>query len=102
MGINPIHGLLVSIKPSKCVHVCTKHIILCFVFLSYNAGKTETLREKLCSILAQFEYQYRIQMWHDKGVDFKTFLYVPEIHPETGETFIEREDEAHVLKVCKF
>ena len=27
-------------------------------------------------------------------------LYVPELHPETGEAFCEREDEAHVLKVC--
>jgi hypothetical protein len=65
---------------------------------SWSPGKTETFREKLCSILAQFEYQYRIQMWHDKGVDFKTYLYVPEVHSETGEMFVEREDDAHVLK----
>ena len=62
-------------------------------------GKNKTLKEKLRSILAQFEYQHRIQQWQDKGVDFKTFLYVPEVHPVTKEVFCEREDEAHVLKV---
>ena len=75
--------------------------MLCVSHYCY-AGKSETLREKLCSILAQFEYQYCIQMWHNKGIDFKTYLYVPEVHPETGEMFIEREDDAHVLKVCRF
>ena len=63
-------------------------------------GKTETVKDKLRSILAQFEFQYRLQEWEQKGVPFKTYLYVPEVHPETGEVFCEREDEAHVLKVC--
>ena len=26
-------------------------------------------------------------------------FYVPEVHPETGQHFLEREDEAHVFKV---
>ena len=32
-------------------------------------------------------------------VSFRTYLHVPELHPETGMTFMEREDEGHVLKV---
>ena len=81
-------------------------LLICFTITMYyihihNIGKSETLRERLCSILAQFEFQYRLQQWHDKGIDFKTYLYVPEVHPETGEVFVEREDEAHVLKVCR-
>lgn len=63
------------------------------------AGKTEDLKEKLRSILAQFEYQHRIRQWDEKGIKFKTYLYVPEVHPLTNEVFYEREDEAHVLKV---
>ena len=34
-----------------------------------------------------------------KGVPFKSYIYVPENHPLTGEIFCEREDEGHVLKV---
>ena len=63
-------------------------------------GKTEGVKDKLRSILAQFEYQHRLQQWEQKGVQFKTYLYVAEVHPETNEIFCEREDEAHVLKVC--
>lgn len=54
----------------------------------------------LRSILAQLEYSYRVGYYHDvKGVPFRTNAYVPEIHPETGCVFCEREDEAHVFKV---
>jgi len=62
-------------------------------------GKDETLIEKLRSILAQLEYKYQIDQWHDKGVQFKDQLYVPEIHPITKVEFCEREDEGHVFKV---
>ena len=69
---------------------------LCILF---TIGKSEGLKEKLRSILAQLEFQYTIQQWVNKGVNFQQHLYVPEIHPETGDVFCEREDEAHVLKV---
>ena len=51
------------------------------------------------SILAQMEYSYRIRYYDEQGVCFKTHLYVPEDHPETGLGFCEREDEGHVFKV---
>ena len=38
--------------------------------------------------------------WEKKGVPFRSHVYVPEIHPLTGVPFHEREDEAHVFKVC--
>ena len=63
-------------------------------------GRTKGIKDKLRSILAQFKYQHRLQQWEQKGVEFRTYLYVPEVHPETNEEFCEREDEAHVLKVC--
>ena len=52
-------------------------------------GKDETLVEKFCSIMAQLEYQYQINVWSDKGVLFKERLCVPEVHPVTGMTFCE-------------
>ena len=29
----------------------------------------------------------------------RCYLYVPEVHPDTGTVLCEREDEGHVLKV---
>ena len=52
------------------------------------------------SILAQFDYTNLVLEWTSKGVPFQTHLYVPEVHPVTKMAFCEREDEAHVLKVC--
>lgn len=55
--------------------------------------------DMLRSILSQFEYTYLVCDWDRKGVPFRTYFYVPEIHPITGVEFHEREDDAHVLKV---
>ena len=68
-----------------------------------HLGKDETKPAMLRSILAQMEYQYRICYYHDeKGVPFRTHLYVPEAHPDTGQGFREREDEGHVFKVYAY
>ena len=53
----------------------------------------------LRSILAQLEYRYQVCRWDSIGVPFRTYLYVPEIHPVTKSEFHEHEDFAHVLKV---
>ncbi len=53
----------------------------------------------LRAILAQLEYRYHVEQWELRGVPFRTYMYVPEIHPITSEEFHEREDFAHVLKV---
>lgn len=63
-------------------------------------GKTEERVDMLRSILAQMEYQYRVREWDQKGVLFRTYMYVPEIHHITQKPFLEREDEGHVFKVC--
>jgi len=62
-------------------------------------GKTESLEEEMKSILAQFEYCNTVKEFDTKGTPFCTYMYVPEVHPETGEVFYEREDDAHLLKV---
>ena len=53
------------------------------------------------SILAQMDFTHRIRQWADQGVPFRTHLYVPEVNPDSGEEFHEREDEGHVFKVCQ-
>ena len=55
--------------------------------------------DKLRSILAQLDYSYEIKRWDQEGVNFSQHIYVPEVHPITGQFFLEREDEAHVFKV---
>ena len=62
-------------------------------------GKSETISEKLKSILAQFEFKYQVQQWESQGVPFNLYLHVPELHPITGCLFCEREDEGHIFKV---
>ena len=51
------------------------------------------------SILAQFEYTNIVKEYDKRGVPFRTYLYIPETHPDTGKIFYEREDDAHLLKV---
>ena len=65
-------------------------------------GKTETRVEKLQSILVQLEYAHQIHRFSSNGIPFNKHLYVPEIHPITKVEFCEREDEAHVFKVCVY
>ena len=64
-------------------------------------GQDERLADKLRSILAQFQFKYEVELYAAKGIPFNTYLYVPEEHPETKATFYEREDEAHLIKVCR-
>ena len=62
-------------------------------------GEDETTVNKVRSILAHLEYTHQIRKWNDSGVPFRTYIYVPEVHPLLGTEFHEREDEGHVFKV---
>lgn len=64
-------------------------------------GKTESPLEMLRSIHSQLFYQHSVLEWEEKGVPFRSHVYVPEVHPETGAVFQEREDEGHVFKVTR-
>jgi len=64
-----------------------------------HAGVTETFDDQLRSILAQLDYANIISKYEENGVPFRTHMYVPEVHPATGQVFYEREDDAHLLKV---
>lgn len=82
--------------------VMRKHLdapVFCMLLFYVNADKTETSTEMLRAILAQREFTYVVNEWHREGVPFRDHLYVPEVHPDTGVEFCEREDEGHVFKV---
>ena len=72
----------------------------CIMFTSGIDKEEES--DMLRSILAQFDYCHQVCSWDRKGVPFKIHMYVPEIHPITKEEYHEREDDAHVLKVCVY
>ena len=90
-----IHGFQVHMLQQSLCTCTAVHTFLPFLL----AGKTETTVDKLRSILAQMEYSYQVRSWNEKGVPFRTHIYVPEVHHLTGKRFHEREDEAHVFKV---
>ena len=77
-----------------CITCGTKLILT----ISY-VGQTEGFEEQLKSILAQYHFAYEIRKYEAKGVMFKTYVYVPEKHPQSKDTFYEQEDEAHLIKV---
>jgi len=68
-------------------------------FDCFYIGKSEGPVEQMRSILAQFDFVYTLKRYEIQGVPFRTYLYVPEEHPETKSVFYEREDEAHLIKV---
>ena len=90
-----------TVPTGYAIHNWTNGTDITHLSCKYHSllGKDESLLDKLRSILAQLKYKYQIDLWHSKGVPFKDHLYVPEVHPNTGLRFCEREDDAHVLKV---
>ena len=90
----PIH----SWRTLSGIHVLSHSYIVSDVCL-YLDGESESLDDKLRSILAQMEFTHVVRSWDQKGVPFRTYIYVPEEHPELGTVFHEREDEGHVYKV---
>ena len=75
--------------------------MICFINYLY-LGESEGPVEQMRSILAQFDFVHLLRQYEAQGVSFCTYLYVPEIHPETKAIFYEREDEAHLLKVWMY
>ena len=64
---------------------CLKYNILTFT------GKTESLSDKLRSILAQYEYQHCINQLEEQGINFRTYLYVPRDSPDYKGVIFLRE-----------
>ena len=82
----------------------TRGFKVCLLTLYYEMhiilGEDENETDMLRSILSQLEYRFQIKSWDERGVPFSTYIYIPEVHPLTKKEYHEREDFAHVLKVC--
>lgn len=84
---------------TRCVHV---YYIIYFRLVFWSP------KEKLRQLKIKWRpywHNLNIQIqWRNdlKGLPFRTYLYVPEEHPETQEVFYEWEDDAHLLKVIVY
>ena len=70
-----------------------KNMIIIIVYI--NIGKTVTQIDKLKSILSQLHYKHLVEQYKAKGVNFRSHLYVSEVHLITKIKFHERENEGH-------
>ena len=63
----------------------------------FRNGVEECMEDMLKTIVATYQLRSTVGKYVSEGVDFSTYLYIPEID-ETGEPFHEREDHCHILK----
>jgi hypothetical protein len=54
--------------------------------------------DKLRSLLATYRYRNNINAYKTDGIDFSTYIFVPEFDQNSGEYFHEKEDHCHMLK----
>jgi hypothetical protein len=64
----------------------------------FRNGTEECLGDMLKSIVATYRFRHSVNKYMSEGVDFSTYIYIPEIDDATGEAFHEREDHCHILK----
>lgn len=65
---------------------------------SFKVDTPENFTDKLKSLVATYRFRHRVEELKGQGVDFSTYLYIPEIDPVTGDVYHEREDHCHILK----
>ena len=64
----------------------------------FRSNTPESFLDKLRSSIGTYRFRARINEYTLQGIDFSTYLYIPEVDPVTKEIFHEREDHCHVLK----
>ena len=64
----------------------------------FKVDTPESFTDKLKSLVATYRYRHCVEELKEQGVDFSTYLYIPEVHPVTGDIYHEREDHCHILK----
>ena len=64
----------------------------------FRNGVEECLEDMLKTVVATYRFRATVSKYVSEGVDFSTYIYIPEIDEETGEAFHEREDHCHILK----
>lgn len=58
----------------------------------------ETHLDRMRTVVATYKFRHEVASWKAKGVDFTTYLYVPEIDQTTEQEIHERGDHSHLLK----
>ena len=94
--------IVITVRSRETVQLLVKLLFSLYKPLKFDCfyiGESEGPVEQMRSILAQFDFVYTLKRYEIQGVPFRTYLYVPEEHPETKSVFYEREDEAHLIKV---
>ena len=64
----------------------------------FKVDTRENFTDKLKSLVATYRFRHRVEELKGQGVDFSTYLYIPEVDPVTGDVYHEREDHCHILK----
>ena len=64
----------------------------------YRRYVMETYLDMMRSIVATFTFRRSVQDWCEKGVDFQSHCFVPEVDPITQDTHHDRCDHGHMLK----
>ena len=64
----------------------------------FRPNTPESFLDKLRSLVGTYRFWARINEYKLQGIDFSTYLYIPEVDPVTNNIFHEREDHCHILK----
>ena len=64
----------------------------------FRSGVPESMDDMLKSIVATYQFRNKVSKFISEGVDFSTYVYIPEIDSETSKAFHEQEDHCHILK----
>lgn len=84
-----------------CCVYCETMLVSFLRCLEVPDISTETRKDCLRSIIAQFMYQHQVSELEKEGKNFRVYAYIPESDAATGLPFHEREDHNHVLKVLQ-
>ena len=58
---------------------------------SFKVDTPENFTDKLKSLVATYRFRHRVEELKGQGVDFSTYLYIPEIDPVTGDVYLSRK-----------
>ena len=64
----------------------------------FRSNTPESFLDKLRSLVATYRYRGQVAEFKEQGIDFSTYMYIPEVDPLTGDIYHEREDHCHILK----
>ena len=64
----------------------------------FRRDTRESLLDKLRSVVATCRFRANIEYWKERGADFSTYLYVPEVDSVTEEERHDRGDHNHLFR----